>query len=179
MSSPAFSLHRESPNHAVDWDTIDDELDKIPAELKDPRFDSLRHVLNILSAVDADAALEEVIFHKASVAPDSHKKVSCTQLRGQRDTIEGLVDEVVQGYHNGFNKAIHNYSQILQLFSNCKSHVNTLRSSLEQAKVQLGSQSRSLQQQVAFTCSCAIFSAKPMVTIPLYHMALSCSGGAA
>lgn len=70
------------------------------------------------------------------------------QLRGQRDTIEGLVDEVVQGYHNGFNKAIHNYSQILQLFSNCKTHVNTLRSSLEQAKVQLGSQSRSLQQQV-------------------------------
>ena len=62
MSSPAFSLHRESPNQAVDWATIDDELDKIPAELKDPRFDSLRHVLNILSAVDADAALDEVLF---------------------------------------------------------------------------------------------------------------------
>ena len=71
-----------------------------------------------------------------------------TQLRDQRDTIEGLVDEVVQGYHNGFNKAIHNYSQILQLFTNCKMHVNTLRSSLEQAKIQLGTQSRSLQQQV-------------------------------
>lgn len=70
------------------------------------------------------------------------------QLRGQRDTIEGLVDEVVRGYHNGFNKAIHNYSQILQLFANCKTHVNTLRSSLEQAKIQLGSQSRTLQQQV-------------------------------
>ena len=71
-----------------------------------------------------------------------------TQLRGQRDTIEGLVDEVVQGYHNGFNKAIHNYSQILQLFANCKTHVNTLRTSLQEAKGQLGAQSKNLQQQV-------------------------------
>ncbi|DBA83817.1 TPA: hypothetical protein ACH3X1_006340 [Trebouxia sp. C0004] len=127
MNSPAFSLQRDSTNQAVNWDAVDDELDKIPSELKDPRFDSLRHVLNILSAVDAEAALEE--------------------LRGQRDTIEGLVDEVVSGYHNGFNKAIHNYSQILQLFADCKTHVNTLRSSLQEAKGQLGAQSRSLQQQ--------------------------------
>ncbi|KAL3138889.1 hypothetical protein ABBQ32_005714 [Trebouxia sp. C0010 RCD-2024] len=127
MHSPAFSLQRMSAGQAVDWDAVDDELDKIPPELKDPRFDSLRHVLNILSAVDAEAALEE--------------------LREQRDTIEGLVDEVVQGYHNGFNKAIHNYSQILQLFANCKSHVNTLRTSLQEAKGHLGAQSRNLQQQ--------------------------------
>lgn len=60
MHSPAFSLQRNSATQAVDWDAIDDELDKIPPELKDPRFDSLRHVLNILSAVDAEAALEEV-----------------------------------------------------------------------------------------------------------------------
>ena len=60
MNSPAFSLQRDSTNQAVNWDAVDDELDKIPSELKDPRFDSLRHVLNILSAVDAEAALEEV-----------------------------------------------------------------------------------------------------------------------
>ena len=60
MHSPGFSLQHESSNQAVDWDAIDDELGKIPSELKDPRFDSLRHVLNILSAVDAEAALEEV-----------------------------------------------------------------------------------------------------------------------
>lgn len=60
MHSPAFSLQRMSAGQAVDWDAVDDELDKIPPELKDPRFDSLRHVLNILSAVDAEAALEEV-----------------------------------------------------------------------------------------------------------------------
>lgn len=44
----------------VDWDLVDEELDKVPEEFKDPRFDSLRHVLDILSAVDAEAALEEV-----------------------------------------------------------------------------------------------------------------------
>ena len=150
MHSPAFSLQRVSANQAVDWDAVDTELDKIPSELKDPRFDSLRHVLNILSAVDAEAALEEV---RSSCLSNSLKIILCLtkcamQLREQRDTIEGLVDEVVQGYHNGFNKAIHNYSQILQLFANCKTHVNTLRSSLQEAKGQLGAQSRNLQQQV-------------------------------
>ena len=66
----------------------------------------------------------------------------------QRERIEELVDDVVQGYHNGFNKAIHNYSQILQLFANAKQHVDTLRVSLEDAKRRLGAQSRNLQQQV-------------------------------
>ena len=46
---------------------VDEELDRIPAEFKDPRFDSLRHVLNILSAVDAEAALEEVRHSAAHV----------------------------------------------------------------------------------------------------------------
>ena len=45
------------------------------------------------------------------------------QLREQRETIEGLVDDVVECYHNGFAKAIHNYSQILQLFSDSKAQV--------------------------------------------------------
>ena len=154
MHSPGFSLQRVSTSQAVDWDAIDDELDKIPSELKDPRFDSLRHVLNILSAVDAEAALEEVLSLSdlpvvlVVVFGPSCACLHCLQLRAQRDTIEELVDEVVQGYHNGFNKAIHNYSQILQLFADCKTHVNTLRSSLQEAKGQLGAQSRNLQQQV-------------------------------
>eukprot|EP00891_Asterochloris_glomerata_P001519 jgi/Astpho2/1519/Aster-x0067 len=111
----------------VDWDLVDEELERMPVEFKDARFDSLRHVLNILSAVDAEGAVEE--------------------LRMQRERIEELVDDVVQGYHNGFNKAIHNYSQILQLFTNAKQHVDTLRVSLEDAKRRLGAQSRNLQQQ--------------------------------
>ena len=39
---------------------MDEELERIPVEFKDARFDSLRHVLNILSAVDAEGAVEEV-----------------------------------------------------------------------------------------------------------------------
>lgn len=45
------------------------------------------------------------------------------QLRLQFETVDGLVDEVVATYHNGFNKAIHNYSQILQLFAEAKAQV--------------------------------------------------------
>lgn len=33
------------------------------------------------------------------------------------------MDDVVQSYHNGFNKAIHNYSRILRLFSESKDQV--------------------------------------------------------
>jgi exocyst complex component 4 len=45
------------------------------------------------------------------------------QLREQRAVVEDLVDGVVEGYHAGFNKAIHNYSQILRLFSESKAQV--------------------------------------------------------
>lgn len=55
-----ISVPRIMQASKVDWDLVDEELDKVPEEFKDPRFDSLRHVLDILSAVDAEAALEEV-----------------------------------------------------------------------------------------------------------------------
>ena len=48
------------------------------------------------------------------------------QLRNQRQVVEETVDDIVQGYHSGFNKAIHNYSQILRLFSDSKSQVKVL-----------------------------------------------------
>ena len=54
-------------------------------------------------------------YHKGAF----HRGV-CMQLRAQRDRVEDLVDDVVQSYHNGFNKAIHNYSRILRLFSESK-----------------------------------------------------------
>ena len=44
----------------VDWDVVDDELALVPKQFKDPRFDSLRHVLNILGPVDSGVRLEEV-----------------------------------------------------------------------------------------------------------------------
>ena len=37
------------------------------------------------------------------------------------------MDDVVQSYHNGFNKAIHNYSRILRLFSESKDQVSLLQ----------------------------------------------------
>lgn len=45
------------------------------------------------------------------------------QLRLQHERIEGLVDDVVQGYHSGFNQAIHNYSRILDLFTTAQEEV--------------------------------------------------------
>ena len=44
----------------VDWDVVDEELALVPKEFRDPRFDSLRHVLNILGPVDSGLRLEEV-----------------------------------------------------------------------------------------------------------------------
>ena len=38
------------------------------------------------------------------------------------------MDDVVQGYHSGFNKAIHNYSRILDLFSVAQSEVRCVLS---------------------------------------------------
>jgi Sec8 exocyst complex component specific domain len=51
------------------------------------------------------------------------------QLRQQFVTVDGLVDDVVATYHNGFNKAIHNYSHILQLFADTKAQVRAARAS--------------------------------------------------
>ena len=45
----------------IDWDVVDEELYHIPAEYKDQRFDSLKHVLTVLGAVDSEGALEEVL----------------------------------------------------------------------------------------------------------------------
>ena len=50
-------------------------------------------------------------------------RVLWMQLRQQFVTVDGLVDDVVATYHNGFNKAIHNYSHILQLFADTKAQV--------------------------------------------------------
>lgn len=43
--------------------------------------------------------------------------------------MEQLVDDVVSGYYNGFNKAIANYSQILHLFTSAQEQVTTARPS--------------------------------------------------
>ncbi|KAK9837523.1 hypothetical protein WJX81_008555 [Elliptochloris bilobata] len=130
MAEPSGSVGfgRGQPvGQAVDWDAVDEELYHMAPEFMDPRFDSLHHVLSILGAVDSDAALDE--------------------LRAQRERVDVLVDQVVQDYHAGFNKSIHNYSQILVLFTQAKEQVETLRAGLEEARRRLGLEPRSLQQQ--------------------------------
>ena len=54
------------------WDAIDDELYRLPPELKDPRFDSLRHVLNIVSSVNAESSVEEVSLAMATAPHCQH-----------------------------------------------------------------------------------------------------------
>lgn len=68
------------------------ELDGIDEVWKQARFDSLPHVVQVLTSQDPEGAVRS--------------------LQKQRDEIEELVDDVVRGYHNGFNKATHNYSQV-------------------------------------------------------------------
>lgn len=45
---------------AVDWDEVDEEISRVNPAFRDPRFDSLKHVLTVLSSENADAELEEV-----------------------------------------------------------------------------------------------------------------------
>ncbi len=66
--------------------------------------------------------------------------------------MESLVDDIVGTYYNGFNKAIHHYSDILVLFSDAKEQVDVLREALEVARKRLGSSSTSLQSTVCFVC---------------------------
>ncbi|KAM6565310.1 hypothetical protein CsatA_020238 [Cannabis sativa] len=77
-----------SPNKA----DLREELSRIDESWAAARFDSLPHVVHILTSKDREA---EVQF-----------------LKEQSDVVEEVVDEVVHAYHSGFNKAIQNYSQI-------------------------------------------------------------------
>lgn len=71
------------------------QLESIGDAWKQPRFDSLPHVVEVITSPNIEA--------------------SVAQLRETRDAIEEIVDSVVRIYHSGFNKAIHNYSQVCRL----------------------------------------------------------------
>jgi hypothetical protein len=68
------------------------QLDSIGDPWKQPRFDSLPHVVEILTSPNPEQTLQS--------------------LREQRDLVEHLVDGVVHNYNTGFSKAIQNYSQV-------------------------------------------------------------------
>lgn len=44
----------------VDWDEVDAGLARVNPAFRDPRFDSLKHVLTILGSETAEADVEEV-----------------------------------------------------------------------------------------------------------------------
>jgi len=112
---------------SVDWNVVKKELESIDEVWKQPRFDSLPHVVSVLTSRNPETALEK--------------------LREQRDAIEELVDDVVRIYHNGFNKATHNYSQILRLFSDSAGSINGLKEDLADARKLLGARHKQLHQQ--------------------------------
>ncbi|KAG0452197.1 hypothetical protein HPP92_025837 [Vanilla planifolia] len=90
------------------------------------RFDSLPHVVHILTSRDREG---EVQF-----------------LKEQSDLVEDVVDEVVHAYHHGFNKAIQNYSQILRLFSESAESISILKVDMAEAKKRLSSRNKQLRQ---------------------------------
>ncbi|KAJ0979864.1 hypothetical protein J5N97_015338 [Dioscorea zingiberensis] len=101
-------------------------LSRIDESWAAARFDSLPHVVHILTSKDREG---EVQF-----------------LKEQSDIIEDVVDEVVHAYHSGFNKAIQNYSQILRLFSESAESISVLKVDMAEAKKLLGSRNKQLRQ---------------------------------
>ncbi|GBG80319.1 hypothetical protein CBR_g30687 [Chara braunii] len=106
---------------------VEEELNGIEEGWKQPKFDSLPHVVEVLTSRDPTHAV--------------------AALKEQRDAIEDQIDEVVRGYHNGFHKAIHNNSQILRLFSESSAKMSGLKTNLAEAKRMLSSRHSQLQQQ--------------------------------
>ncbi|BBG97787.1 subunit of exocyst complex 8 [Prunus dulcis] len=128
-----------------------EEIANIDESWAAARFDSLPHVVHILTSKDREV---EVQF-----------------LKEQSDVVEEVVDEVVHNYHSGFNKAIQNYSQqprgvcrkqeltlayyyltlfnsfqILRLFSESTESIGVLKVDLAEAKKRLSARNKQLHQ---------------------------------
>ncbi|OMO59436.1 hypothetical protein COLO4_34215 [Corchorus olitorius] len=109
-----------------DKEYLRDELARIDENWAAARFDSLPHVVRILTSKDREGELRI--------------------LKDQSDVVEDVVDEVVHAYHGGFNKAIQNYSQILRLFSESAESIGDLKVDLAEAKRRLGARNKQLHQ---------------------------------
>ncbi|XP_027367422.1 exocyst complex component SEC8 isoform X2 [Abrus precatorius] len=103
-----------------------EDLSRIDETWVAARFDSLPHVVHILTSKDRDAAAQF--------------------LKEQSDIVEDVVDEVVHSYHSGFNRAIQNYSQILRLFSESTESISVLKVDLAEAKRRLSARNKQLHQ---------------------------------
>ncbi|XP_050387688.1 exocyst complex component SEC8 [Argentina anserina] len=109
-----------------DKEHLREEISRIDESWAAARFDSLPHVVHILTSKDREGEVEF--------------------LKQQSDVVEEVVDEVVHNYHSGFNKAIQNYSQILRLFSESTEHIGVLKVDLGEAKRRLSSRNKQLHQ---------------------------------
>ncbi|KAK1263415.1 putative exocyst complex component 4 [Acorus gramineus] len=105
---------------------LKEELVDIDESWTAARFDSLPHVVHILTSNDREGEVRI--------------------LKEQSDVIEEVVDEVVHAYHGGFNKAIQNYSQILRFFSESAESIAVLKTDLAESKKLLGSRNKQLHQ---------------------------------
>lgn len=103
-----------------------EDLSRIDESWAAARFDSLPHVVHILTSKDREGEVQ--------------------YLKEQSDIVEEVVDEVVHAYHGGFNKAIQNYSQILRLFSESAESIGVLKVDLAEAKKRLGARNKQLHQ---------------------------------
>ncbi|WOH02455.1 hypothetical protein DCAR_0521844 [Daucus carota subsp. sativus] len=103
-----------------------EELARIDESWATSCFDSLPHVVHILTSKDREGEVGK--------------------LKEQSDIIEKVVDAVVHNYHSGFNKAIQNYSQILRLFSESTQKIGVLKVDLADAKKFIGSRNKQLNQ---------------------------------
>ncbi|XP_057426199.1 exocyst complex component SEC8 [Lotus japonicus] len=103
-----------------------EEISRIDESWAAARFDSLPHVVHILTSKDRESAAQV--------------------LKEQSDVIEDVVDEVVHSYHSGFNRAIQNYSQILRLFSESTESIAVLKVDLAEAKKHLSARNKQLHQ---------------------------------
>ncbi|XP_012456578.1 exocyst complex component SEC8 isoform X1 [Gossypium raimondii] len=109
-----------------DKEYLRDDLLTVRESWAAARFDSLPHVVRILSSKDREGELGV--------------------LKEQRDIVEDVVDEVVHAYHGGFNKAIQNYSQILRLFSESSESIEVLKVDLAESKKRLSARNKQLHQ---------------------------------
>ncbi|KAK9168623.1 hypothetical protein Syun_000763 [Stephania yunnanensis] len=105
---------------------LKEEASRIDESWATARFDSLPHVVHILTSKDREGEVQ--------------------LLKEQSEIIEEVVDEVVHAYHSGFNRAIQNYSQILRLFSESTESISVLKVDLVDAKKLLGSRNKQLHQ---------------------------------
>ncbi|XP_076957370.1 exocyst complex component SEC8-like isoform X1 [Bidens hawaiensis] len=109
-----------------DKEYLREDLENVDESWTVARFDSLPHVVRILTSKDREGEIQA--------------------LKDQSDIVEEVVDEVVQTYHGGFNRAIQNYSQILRLFSESTQSVGKLKVDLGNAKKVISARNKQLHQ---------------------------------